>query len=121
MTGIIRREDVDRYADAMRAQAASASATAAPAAPGTPGARETRIPIRGVRKHTAAAMVQSAFTAPHVTTFLEVDVTETVRLVADLRADRRLKQGIFFRARLAIEVATENRRRRSRPARETEG
>ncbi|WP_447942855.1 dihydrolipoamide acetyltransferase family protein [Microbacterium aurum] len=90
VTGIIRREDVDRYADAMRAQAASASATAAPAAPGTPGARETRIPIRGVRKHTAAAMVQSAFTAPHVTTFLEVDVTETVRLVADLRADRRL-------------------------------
>ncbi|WP_448257473.1 dihydrolipoamide acetyltransferase family protein [Microbacterium aurum] len=87
VTGVIRREDVDRYADAMRAQAASASATAAP---GTPGARETRIPIRGVRKHTAAAMVQSAFTAPHVTTFLEVDVTETVRLVADLRADRRL-------------------------------
>ncbi len=90
VTGIIRREDVDRYADAMRAQAAGAPATAAPTAPGTPGARETRIPIRGVRKHTAASMVQSAFTAPHVTTFLEVDVTETVRLVADLRADRRL-------------------------------
>lgn len=88
VTGIIRREDVDRYADAVRTAPAAASAPAAPAAT---GARETRIPVRGVRKHTAAAMVRSAFTAPHVTTFLEVDVTETTRLVADLRADRRLE------------------------------
>jgi pyruvate dehydrogenase E2 component (dihydrolipoamide acetyltransferase) len=35
-------------------------------------------------------MVRSAFTAPHVTTFLEVDVTEATRFVANLRADRRL-------------------------------
>jgi pyruvate dehydrogenase E2 component (dihydrolipoamide acetyltransferase) len=34
--------------------------------------------VRGVRKHTAAAMVASAFTAPHVTEFLQVDVTETM-------------------------------------------
>jgi len=88
VTGIIRREDVDRYADAVRTEPAAASAPAAPAATGT---RETRIPVRGVRKHTAAAMVRSAFTAPHVTTFLEVDVTETTRLVADLRADSRLE------------------------------
>ena len=40
--------------------------------------REERIPVRGVRKHTAAAMVASAFTAPHVTEFLQVDVTETM-------------------------------------------
>jgi len=87
VTGIIRREDVDRYADAVQTAPAAASA---PAAVTATGARETRIPVRGVRKHTAAAMVRSAFTAPHVTTFLEVDVTETTRLVADLRADRRL-------------------------------
>ena len=36
---------------------------------------ERREPIRGVRKATAAAMVASAFTAPHVTEFLAVDVT----------------------------------------------
>ena len=48
--------------------------------------RTTRIPIRGVRKHTAEAMVQSAFTAPHVTTFHTVDVTATSELIASLRA-----------------------------------
>ncbi|WP_137159220.1 dihydrolipoamide acetyltransferase family protein, partial [Blastococcus sp. CCUG 61487] len=37
-------------------------------------------PIKGVRKHTAAAMVASAFTAPHVTEFLTVDVTRTMKL-----------------------------------------
>jgi 2-oxoisovalerate dehydrogenase E2 component (dihydrolipoyl transacylase) len=46
--------------------------------PAGPGASEERIPVRGVRKHTAAAMVASAFTAPHVTEFLQVDVTETM-------------------------------------------
>ena len=49
-------------------------------------AREERIPIRGVRKHTAAAMTQSAFTAPHVTMFLEIDITET------MAATQRLKE-----------------------------
>ncbi|MFI7589897.1 dihydrolipoamide acetyltransferase family protein [Spongisporangium articulatum] len=41
---------------------------------------ETRIPIKGVRKHVAAAMVTSAFTAPHVTEFVTVDITRTMRL-----------------------------------------
>ena len=50
-----------------------------------PGAREERIPIRGVRKHTAAAVSASAFTAPHVTEFLQVDVTATVDAVTRLR------------------------------------
>jgi 2-oxoisovalerate dehydrogenase E2 component (dihydrolipoyl transacylase) len=49
---------------------------------------ETRIPIRGVRKHTAAAMVRSAFTAPHVTEFLTVDVTATMELLRGIRDDR---------------------------------
>ena len=47
-----------------------------------------REPIRGVRKHTAAAMVSSAFTAPHVTEFLAVDVTATMALRDRLRATR---------------------------------
>ena len=49
------------------------------------GAGETRTPIRGVRKATAAAMVASAFTAPHVTEFLTIDVTRTLELVARIR------------------------------------
>ncbi|RJT80800.1 2-oxo acid dehydrogenase subunit E2 [Arthrobacter cheniae] len=49
---------------------------------------ETRTPIRGMRKHTAAAMVASAFTAPHVTEFLTIDVTETMDLLTELKAAR---------------------------------
>ena len=50
--------------------------------------RSTRVPVKSVRKRTAEAMVQSAFTAPHVTEFLTVDVTETMNLVAKLKADK---------------------------------
>jgi 2-oxoisovalerate dehydrogenase E2 component (dihydrolipoyl transacylase) len=51
-------------------------------------ARQTRVPVKSVRKRTAEAMVASAFTAPHVTVFHTVDVTRTMRLVERLRADR---------------------------------
>jgi pyruvate dehydrogenase E2 component (dihydrolipoamide acetyltransferase) len=47
-----------------------------------------REPVRGVRRATAAAMVASAFTAPHVTEFLAVDVTATMALRTRLRASR---------------------------------
>ncbi|MGH3327605.1 MAG: dihydrolipoamide acetyltransferase family protein [Streptomycetales bacterium] len=47
--------------------------------------RERRIPIRGVRRMTAEAMVASAFTAPHVTEFLAVDVTQTMAMVDRLK------------------------------------
>lgn len=94
VTGVITRRDVEQYAERVGAPRAKvvAGAPASGAASGAArdGARETRIPIRGVRKATAAAMVRSAFTAPHVTTFLTVDVTATMRLLDDLRADRRL-------------------------------
>ncbi|MBB3677712.1 dihydrolipoamide acetyltransferase family protein [Modestobacter versicolor] len=71
--GVITRADVD-----------AALATPTSPAPSGFGAetgnRDTRIPIKGVRKHTAAAMVASAFTAPHVTEFLTVDVTRMMKL-----------------------------------------
>ncbi|MGP5127229.1 dihydrolipoamide acetyltransferase family protein [Brachybacterium tyrofermentans] len=50
--------------------------------------RTTRVPIRSVRKRTAEAMVASAFTAPHVTVFNEIDMTRTVQIVSDLRGSR---------------------------------
>lgn len=53
-----------------------------------PGEREVRTPIRGVRKFTAAAVVSSAFTAPHVTEFLTVDVTPAMELLARLKASK---------------------------------
>jgi len=47
--------------------------------------------VKGVRKMTAQAMVASAFTAPHVTEFVTVDVTRTMRLVERLKADREFE------------------------------
>ncbi|MFI9821048.1 dihydrolipoamide acetyltransferase family protein [Streptomyces sp. NPDC052013] len=96
--GIITREDVHAAVAATTAApepevqapapvpAAPAAAAAAPASYDT--ARETRIPVKGVRKATAAAMVGSAFTAPHVTEFVTVDVTRTMKLVEELKQDK---------------------------------
>ncbi|GAA4771920.1 dihydrolipoamide acetyltransferase family protein [Streptomyces sanyensis] len=91
--GIITREDVHAAAAPAPAPVAEAVPAPAPApapeaAPVTAGARETRVPIKGVRKATAAAMVGSAFTAPHVTEFVTVDVTRTMKLVEELKADK---------------------------------
>lgn len=48
-----------------------------------------RRPITGVRRRTAEAMVRSAFTAPHVTEFLTVDVTPTMALLEALAKSSR--------------------------------
>ena len=85
--GLVTRDDVERAADTGRAEAAGAASGPRTTGPrtSTPAAAEERIPVRGVRKHTAAAMVASAFTAPHVTEFLQVDVTETMSAVRRAR------------------------------------
>jgi 2-oxoisovalerate dehydrogenase E2 component (dihydrolipoyl transacylase) len=90
--GIVTREDVLAYA----ARAEGRSLATYPGddlpwlASGQVSAdgRQTRVPVKSVRKRTAEAMVTSAFTAPHVTVFQTVDVTRTMRLVARLREDR---------------------------------
>ncbi len=48
-------------------------------------ARTESIPVKGVRKVSASAMVQSAYTAPHVTVWKEVDATRTMELVKRLK------------------------------------
>lgn len=72
-----------------RADVEAAVAAPAPATSGTSAAsgtaREEYIPVRGVRKATAQAMVASAFSAPHVTEWLQVDVTGTMEAVRRLR------------------------------------
>ncbi|MDQ0769879.1 2-oxoisovalerate dehydrogenase E2 component (dihydrolipoyl transacylase) [Pseudarthrobacter defluvii] len=85
--GLITREDVQHYAGQAE-QPAAITAGRAPAGGTGAGERETRTPIKGVRKHTAAAMVQSAFTAPHATEFLTVDVTPSLELLAKLKDSR---------------------------------
>ena len=47
--------------------------------------REERIPVKGVRKAIANAMVSSAFTAPHVSIFVDVDATRTMEYVKRLK------------------------------------
>nr|WSX54605.1 2-oxo acid dehydrogenase subunit E2 [Streptomyces sp. NBC_00974] len=101
--GIVTREDVHAAAAAAVAPQAAAPAPVAPVQAQAPAealapvqdrrpqaeatARETRIPVKGVRKVTAQAMVGSAFTAPHVTEFITFDVTRTMKLVQELKAD----------------------------------
>jgi len=92
--GIVTRADVEAYAAAARsAQVIDGSGSAACVAPvfEAGGERETRIPVKGVRKVTAQAMVASAFTAPHVTEFITVDVTRMMRLVDRLKVDREFR------------------------------
>ncbi|MBP2707553.1 2-oxo acid dehydrogenase subunit E2 [Microbispora sp. RL4-1S] len=67
-----------------RADVEAAVAAPAPRAGAVRG-REERVPVRGVRRATAQAMVASAFTAPHVTEWLQIDVTETMEAVRRLR------------------------------------
>ncbi|REE96908.1 dihydrolipoamide acetyltransferase family protein [Thermomonospora umbrina] len=74
--GSITRDDVHQ---------AAAPAAVPEAPPVVASEREERIPVKGVRKSTASAMVRSAFTAPQVTEFLQVDVTEMMETVARLR------------------------------------
>ncbi|MFC0195340.1 dihydrolipoamide acetyltransferase family protein, partial [Microbacterium arthrosphaerae] len=112
-SGVITRADVEAYA----ARTGAMAAALAPAEPaeefemprtGAAGDRTTRTPIRGVRRLTAEAMVRSAFTAPHVTTFLTVDVTATNELIASLKADRGLQEhriGIMAVAAKAVCLA----------------
>lgn len=83
--GLITRSDVQEFAAGSQAQVSVPEP--APAVV-VSAERETRTPIKGVRKFTAAAMVQSAFTAPHVTEFLTIDVTPTMELLTRLKASR---------------------------------
>ncbi|MBV2356042.1 2-oxo acid dehydrogenase subunit E2 [Streptomyces sp. J2-1] len=109
--GVITREDV-HAAVAPVAPAPVETAAAPVAVPAAPapvgqegaGARETRVPVKGVRKATAQAMIGSAFTAPHVTEFVTVDVTRTMKLVEELKQDKEF-QGLRVNPLLLIAKA----------------
>jgi pyruvate dehydrogenase E2 component (dihydrolipoamide acetyltransferase) len=98
--GVVTRADVEAYSAGGGAalvdmtdstpQGTGSTAYLAPVFSAA-GERETRIPVKGVRKVTAAAMVASAFSAPHVTEFITVDVTRTMKLVGRLREDREFR------------------------------
>ena len=101
--GVVTRADVEAAAAGPAAAAPTAPGDAAPAAsrwgrptsggdrPAPGSARETRVPVKGVRKMTAQAMVGSAFSAPHVTEWVTVDVTATMDLVDRLKRDKEFR------------------------------
>jgi len=93
--GTVTRADVEAaMTGALAGDARPVDGRAAAEGPGgvsRPGERETREPIKGVRKMMAAAMVDSAFTAPHVTEWVTVDATATVELVERLKKRRELR------------------------------
>jgi 2-oxoisovalerate dehydrogenase E2 component (dihydrolipoyl transacylase) len=78
LAGEITRDDVVR-------QAKQASVFHNIETPPWSDEREEKIPVKGVRKAIATAMVQSAFTAPHVSVFVDVDATRTMEFVKRLR------------------------------------
>ena len=86
--GTVTRADVE-------AAAGASSSVAAPPSPqvrtAAAGERETREPIKGVRKMMAQAMSQSAFTSPHVTEWITVDATRTMEFVERLRQRREFR------------------------------
>lgn len=80
--GSISRADVDQAA-----RGATSSGPAALAFVSYDATREERVPVKGVLKQMAQAMVQSAFTAPHVTEWVDVDVSATLAAVEKLKAN----------------------------------
>ncbi|MEU8222262.1 dihydrolipoamide acetyltransferase family protein [Kribbella sp. NPDC048915] len=94
--GVITRADVEAYAtQAQTAQVQPAPAPAVPAsepAPVISGREDTRVPVKGVQKMMAQAMVASAFTAPHVTEWITVDASATMELVERLKGDKAFRE-----------------------------
>ncbi|WAC70117.1 dihydrolipoamide acetyltransferase family protein [Microbacterium sp. SL75] len=101
--GEVTRDDVVKHAEqasvfrnietpawgAVREETIAVATPAAPApvasAPSS-DAREESIPVRGVRKATANAMTSSAYSAPHVSVWVDVDASRTMELVKRLKA-----------------------------------
>lgn len=79
VVGEVLRDDVIRHA-------AQATVFKNIETPQWPENREDRIPVKGVRKAIAQAMVKSMFSAPHVSVFVDVDATRTMDFVKRLKA-----------------------------------
>jgi 2-oxoisovalerate dehydrogenase E2 component (dihydrolipoyl transacylase) len=79
LAGEITRDDVIR-------QAQQASVFRNIQTPEWGTEREEIIPVKGVRKAIATAMVKSKFTAPHVSVFVDIDATRTMDFVKRLKS-----------------------------------
>ena len=84
-SGSLTRDDVQGAAGSAPATSSGEGKGSSRPYDASSGERETREPIKGVRKMMASAMSQSAFTSPHVTEWITVDVTAAMQLVARLK------------------------------------
>ena len=91
--GSVTREQVQAAATSSPDGGRAAASASEPRAsrPLATGERETREPIKGVRKMMGQAMVDSAFTAPHVTEWVTLDATRTMELVERLKSHREFR------------------------------
>ncbi|MDN3445608.1 dihydrolipoamide acetyltransferase family protein [Microbacterium sp. APC 3901] len=83
--GTVREETVPAPQNAPAGLARGLSPAPASAS-GQSDDRTESIPVKGVRKATSSAMVQSAYSAPHVTVWKEIDASRTMELVKRLKA-----------------------------------
>ncbi|MBZ4488476.1 2-oxo acid dehydrogenase subunit E2 [Microbacterium sp. cx-55] len=89
---VFRNIETPEWPDERESTIPVSVATAAPAAPAPApaavvnDAREESIPVRGVRKATASGMVRSAYTAPHVSVWRDIDASRTMELVKRLKS-----------------------------------
>ena len=110
--GEVTRADLQAHIDGTAASAvgSGAQAAGAPAAgAATPAVasadREWREPLKGVKRAMSNAMVASAFTSPHVTVGVDVDVTGMMDLVRRLKAERALGEDVRVSPLLIIAKA----------------
>lgn len=90
--GVVTREDIVTSTTVGTSPAARQDGDPVRALPASPRVvpqpGDVRVAVRGVRRATADAMVLSAFTAPHVTEWVQVDVTPTMEFVRRMRQDK---------------------------------
>jgi pyruvate dehydrogenase E2 component (dihydrolipoamide acetyltransferase) len=103
--GLITRDDVERAVSGGPVVAPTAARGPAPSGPTTTsrfvgrdieswssGPKEERIPVKGVLRSMAEAMVQSAFSAPHAAVWVRLDATKTMELLASLKKQPSLQE-----------------------------
>ncbi|WP_113716306.1 dihydrolipoamide acetyltransferase family protein [Arthrobacter dokdonensis] len=90
LRGEVTKKDLLSYQDQRTAEQDGAGTFWAAAGGAGPAGdpRVERIKVRGVRKATAKAMVESAFSAPHVSIFVDVDASRTMEFVKRLKVSR---------------------------------
>ena len=109
--GEVTKQDLISYQAQREAERASAPQFWSPGA-GAQEERIERIPVKGVRRATAKAMVESAFSAPHVSIFVDVDASRTMEFVKRLKTSKDFEgikvSPLLILARAVIWAAARN-------------